>query len=242
MRRVPILLYHWFRSERSAWRSRSPQLEISAALFERQLGDLKRRGYQTVSLRQAFSAPEPLPPRPIVLTFDDGTLDFWQQARPLLEARGFRATLFVVTGGVGGASVWDRDLGEPARPLMSWTQLRELEQAGYEIGSHTDTHRLLPGLSAADALEELVESRRRLEQELGVAADFLAYPRGAYRAEHLELARRAGYRGACAVILRGRDLLRSKLFALQRMPIKGTESMARFRARLRLARWVPIGS
>ena len=94
-------------------------------------------GYETVSLGRALglAGEAPLPQRPLVLTFDDGTLDFWEHARPVLDLHGFSATLFVVTGHVGGESGWDRDLDEPDRPLMSWDQLRELDRAGYEIGS-----------------------------------------------------------------------------------------------------------
>ena len=221
-------------------KSQSPQLEITPELFQRQMEWLKRRGYQTVSLKQALGTPVELPARPLVLTFDDGTLDFWQHARPVLAACGFRATLFVVTGYVGGQSDWDRDLGEPARPLMSWGQLAELQRGGFEIGSHTHSHRPLTELSEDEARSELVQSRRLLKRELGAAPEFLAYPRGFYRPEHMRLARAAGYLGACAVILRWRDLLRCDAFALRRMPIKGNEPMSRFKLRLRLSRAVPL--
>jgi peptidoglycan/xylan/chitin deacetylase (PgdA/CDA1 family) len=235
MRRLPILMYHWFRPARSTATGRSPQLEISPELFERQMRYLQRRGYRSVTLQQAVTGTPGLPGRPVVITFDDGTLDFLEHARPVLQWCGFSATLFVVSGYVGRSSEWDRGLGEPARPLMDWDQIGELQESGFEIGSHTHTHRVFTELSADEVRDELRRSRDELSHHLGTVPGFVAYPRGFYRAEHKRLAREAGYRGACAVILRWRDLLRSDAYELRRMTIKGTESMARFRLRLRLA-------
>lgn len=236
MRQCPILMYHWFRPEGAASSSRSPQLEITPELFGRQMAMLSRAGYRSVSLRRAVGAGREagLPRGSIVITFDDGTLDFWEHAKPILERHGFTATLFVVSGKVGGASTWDRELGEPDRPLMSWDQIRQLHRDGFEIGSHTHSHIPLTELSDEAVRSELVRSRRTLTDELGVAPQFLAYPRGFYADRHKRLAREAGYAGACAVILRWRDLWRSDRYALKRMSVKGVESMFRFKLRLAL--------
>jgi len=233
-------MYHWLRPQGLPSASRSPQLEITPELFERQMTLLRRAGYASVPLKTAAAGSDnaALPPRPIVITFDDGTLDFWEHARPVLERVGFTATLFVVSGHVGGHSSWDRDLGEPDRPLMSWDQIRSLHGQGFEFGSHTHNHRPLTELSEEQARSELSRSRRKLEDELGVAPKFLAYPRGCYDERHKRLAREAGYAGACAVILHWRDLWRSDRYELKRMTIKGTESMLRFRLRLWLCRVV----
>jgi peptidoglycan/xylan/chitin deacetylase (PgdA/CDA1 family) len=240
MNQVPILMYHWFREEGAASRSLAPQLEIAPGLFGLQMQYLRRRGYRTVSLDQAMAPPprRRLPEKPIVITFDDGTLDFWQHARPVLEQHGFTATVFVVTGRVGATSDWDLDLGEAERPLMNWDQIEALHQAGFEIGSHTESHRPLTGLSDDEVREELTHSREALFTKLGVAPSFLAYPRGFYEARHKRLVRESGYWGACAVVLGWRDLRRSDDYELKRMTIKGTESMLRFRLRLALSRRV----
>ena len=121
---------------------------------------------------------------------------------------------------------------------MSWEQIRELRDAGFEIGSHTHTHRPLTGLSDDDARAELVRSREALERELGAPPSYVAYPRGLFAERHKRVAREAGYAGACAVILRWRDLRRSERYALMRMTVKGTESLFRFRLRLALSRMV----
>lgn len=238
MRQVPILMYHWFRSRDAASTSRSPQLEITRELFTRQMQLLSRRGWRTVSLREALDGARGPGAREVVLTFDDGTRDFQEVARPVLERFGFSATLFVVTGKVGGASDWDGALGEPERPLLSWEQIVGLHEAGFEIGSHTHTHRALTDLSDSEAADELTRSRELLGERLGAAPGFVAYPRGFFAERHGDMARAAGYRGACAVILDWGDLGRSNRYALRRMTVKGTESMLRFRLRLGLCKVV----
>ena len=240
MRLGPILMYHWFRAEGVSSESRSPQLEITPSLFAEQMEWLSRRGYRTISLARALGLEGGSTPdgREVVLTFDDGTLDFWERARPVLDSHGFTATLFVVSGHVGGHSTWDRHLGEPDRPLMSWEQIRELHAAGYEIGSHTHTHRSLTEVSDDEARDEFARSRSVLESRLGLAPRFVAYPRGQYTGRHKQLAHRSGYSGACAVILGWGDLWRGGRYELRRMTIKGPESMLRFRTKLALCRLV----
>lgn len=236
MRQPPILVYHWFRPAAAASSSRSPQLEMTPSLFDAQIRHLQRAGYRSLPLSQAIAGGrEVRPQKPIVITFDDGTLDFWEHARAVLVKYGFRATLFVVTGHIGGESNWDVDLGEPPRPLMSWEQIRELDREGFEIGSHTHTHRPLTSLTDDEVLRELARSRQMLAETLGSAPRFLAYPRSFYRPGHKRIARDAGYSGACAVVLQWKDLRRADDFDLKRMAVKGNESMWRFRARLRLA-------
>jgi len=255
---VPVLVYHWFRPrpglDGDSGRSATGQpggasrWEMGADKFARQMQYLVDRGYRGVSLATAMKH-DASRSRIVALTFDDGTRDFWDHARPCLQEFGFRGTLFVVTGRVGTVSSWDQDVGESPRPLMNWDRLVRLQRNGFEIASHTHTHRVLPSLSDHEAAHELVESRRVLAARIGTAPDLLAYPRGARTERDRELAREAGYRAACTVILRWRDVTgwprangvqrtqdRALLPELPRMPVKGNESMGRFRARLALAR------
>jgi peptidoglycan/xylan/chitin deacetylase (PgdA/CDA1 family) len=236
VKQVPILMYHWFRTSEPS-RSKSPQLEIAPELFAQQMARLYRAGYRTTSLENVLGGGQ-LPDRPVVVTFDDGTADFWDHARPALERHGFTATLFIVSGYVGGESSWDAALGEPARPLLTWDQIRALADAGHEIGSHTHRHRPLVDLSDEEAAEELTLSRSTLSEKLGREPKLFAYPRGFYEERHKQLVRAAGYAGACAVILNWGQLRRSDRYELKRMTIKGSESMLRFRLRVALSRRV----
>jgi len=237
-RQCRVLMYHWFRRQGEASQSRSPQLEITPELFAEQMETLARSGWHTISLGQWLRGDKASDPKAIVLSFDDGTADFWDHARPVLQQHGFSATLFIVSGHVGGVSDWDLGLGEPARPLMDWTQLRELQDQGFEIGSHTDTHRPLTEIDDDEAARQLSSSRATLTEKLGRAPELLAYPRGFFDERHKRMAREAGYLGACAVILGWGDLRPGERYAIRRMTIKGSESMARFRLRLALTRTI----
>ena len=234
----PILMYHGFRPSGQASTSLSPQLEITPELFAKQMALLSARGYETMSLTEAFTPDTVKPRKPIVITFDDGTLDFWEYGREIMQQHGFTATLFVVTRFVGTESSWEADVGEPARPLMTWKQLKTLADEGFEIGSHTHTHRELPQLTADEVTDELTTSRRVLEEQLGTTPQWIAYPRGRYEKSHKTAAAAAGYTGACAVALEYRDLAYGDRFELKRVTIKSTESMLKFRLRTMAAHHV----
>lgn len=237
MRRVPILMYHWFRADGTASNSRSPQLEMEPQLFARQMSYLKRHGWQGVTLREGL-LQEPRTgarTRPVAITVDDGTLDFHELAWPILEEHGFHATLFVVTGHIGGTNAWDADLGEPSRPLMAWDQLLGLRDAGCEIAPHSHRHRVFTSLSDEAVLDEVTRSRDIVAEQTGQSPDFFAYPRGFYHARHRRIVRDAGYHGACAVALNALDLFRSDRYSMMRTTVKSTDSMFRFQMRLMLS-------
>lgn len=242
MRRCPLLLYHWFQPSASSSPDRSHHLEITPEMFTQQMRFLKRWGYQTVPLKAILGTEngDRLPPKPVVITFDDGTSDFWEFGKPILEKYGFTATLFIVTGHVGGKSDWDRHLGIPPQPLMGWEQIITLHKAGFEIESHTHTHKPFTTLSHGDVLRELTTSREILADRLGTSPDFVAYPRGYYHARHRKMVRETGYMGACAVVLGVRDLFRSDPFGLKRIMIMRKTSLSQFWLRLRLAGVIPL--
>ncbi len=238
MRQPPILMYHWFRGSGVPSASRSPQLEITPERFAEQIEELIARGYRPTTLGRTLAAEPGTTPRPIAITFDDGTADFFEHARPVLLRHDARATLFVVTDRVGESSDWDADVGEPARPLMTWDQLRTLDEEGFEIESHTARHTMLTRLTADEIARDLEASRATLTRELGHPPRFLAYPRGAWSVEHLSQVRASGFDAACAVILGWSDLATTDRYALKRMTVKGDEGLGRFRLRVRMAGWV----
>jgi peptidoglycan/xylan/chitin deacetylase (PgdA/CDA1 family) len=124
------------------------------------------------------------------ITFDDGYVDNYEVAAPILAARRLPASLLVSSAFIGSDFVapWDRALHEPPR-WMSWQQLRELMQQGFEIGSHTHTHINLATTDPELVRSDILESRRVLEQELGRPARLFAYPFGS-RDSISELSRR----------------------------------------------------
>ncbi|MET9774315.1 polysaccharide deacetylase family protein [Streptomyces sp. NPDC006367] len=137
----------------------------------------------------------PLPPRPVLLTFDDGFADLPGPTAEALAARGLPATAYLTTGAItpGGRSLL------PPAPMMTLDRAAELERSGMEIGSHTVTHAQLDTLSARELAYELRTSKAVLEDTLGHPVRHLAYPHG-YNSPRVRAASaRAGYETATAV-------------------------------------------
>jgi peptidoglycan/xylan/chitin deacetylase (PgdA/CDA1 family) len=194
---VPILLYHRIGPLTPSLPALTRRLTVAPADFAAQMEWLHRHGFHAITQQQLFAALEHghrLPPRPVMITFDDGYRDVLRNASPVLERLRMPATEYVITGRVSGPDI----------SFLTWPELRVLERRGVEIGSHTVTHADLPALSEVAALDELRSSRLALERHLGHPVQWLAYPYGAFDARTVELARRAGY--VLAVTTRpGRD-------------------------------------
>jgi peptidoglycan/xylan/chitin deacetylase (PgdA/CDA1 family) len=197
MQRIPILVYHRIVDEVPV-----DDYYHNCVLredFWGQMEALARAGYRTLPLDTAASLMRgraPVPPNSIVLTFDDGYLDTFAIAGPILRHFGFTATVFVVAGLVGQRSLWDAGKCCTA-PLMDWEQLRQMLAWGLSVGSHTLTHPELRFLSEADARYEIEQSRRVLERQLGQPITTFCYPFGEWGATAYRLVRAAGYRAAC---------------------------------------------
>jgi peptidoglycan/xylan/chitin deacetylase (PgdA/CDA1 family) len=150
------------------------------------------------------------------LTFDDGFAGTLDRLLPVLLAEDAPATVFVVTGWLGGVhpdAPWAR--------ILSGRDLRVLHASGVEIGSHTVSHPDLSALGEAAAERELRESKLALEEILDAEVDVAAYPRGLASAETRRACRAAGYRAGCR--FRGGGTW-SDPFDLPRQPVGSTTS------------------
>lgn len=172
--------------------------------FDEQLDYLVAHGYTAIKFTQLdafFERGMPLPPRPVILTFDDAWSDGYNVAFESLRGRGMIGTFFVPTAYAGA----------PGGKLMSWAQIREMDAAGMEFGGHTINHADLPKLAREDALHQLTASKAKLESELNHPTIAFAYPFGDHNAAVVGLVREAGYRVAvglcCGYKLRGEILL-----------------------------------
>jgi peptidoglycan/xylan/chitin deacetylase (PgdA/CDA1 family)/trans-aconitate methyltransferase len=189
---IPVLMYHRVAEEGpedlSAYR-------VSARTLEHQLRFLRRRGFRSITTAQWMEAAcsrGSLRGRPIILSFDDAYLDFYDTAWPLIARNGFSAHVFVPTGKVGATSDWDAAYGEPA-PLMSWEQIDELSKQGCTFGSHLHTHTAADLMSSAALLEEAVGSRELLEKVTGQEVRTVAPPYGAMDSRTEQILGLAGY-------------------------------------------------
>lgn len=170
---VDILMYH------SVADAPGPT-SVAPALFAAQMQALARSGLPVISLDQLAAARRggaALPPRSVILTFDDGFRDFADSAWPLLRDRGWPVCVYLPTGPLGGHETW-RGRADPPRPLMGWAVIERLAGAGVTFGAHTVSHPDLLALDPAARLAELVQSRDMIAARLGRAPAHFAAPYG----------------------------------------------------------------
>ena len=176
--------------------------------FRRHLDVLEEWGAAVLDIEEAMHRLQAgnLPPRAIALTFDDGYSSVVDFAWPLLRERGMPATLFAVSGYLCGQKrfPWDSDRDESLSRLISAAELCDAAKAGLAIGSHTVTHRWLPGLTADQVWREVTQSRGELEEILGRQVHTFAYPMGGWTPHVRQAVELAGYRLAVTVD-RGRN-------------------------------------
>lgn len=186
-RRVPILVYHSVAPHHPGQTPEQRLLDVDTAIFAGQMRYLAEQDYRVIPLARlvgALEGTDSLPERAVVITLDDGWANQYRHAFPVLERFRYPATFFVYADPIGHDARW-----------MTWTQLRELQEAGMSIQSHTRSHPDLtsPNVALADELEG---SRREIARRLGRAPEFLAYPFGSWDKRVVEAVRAAGYRAA----------------------------------------------
>lgn len=215
MQALPVLMYHHV--------SPNPGLvTVSLQVFREHMAWIAAHGYTTVGCDElaAFLAGAPLPKKSVVVTFDDGYLDNWVHAHPVLQEFGQKAVLFLVTGWLGegpvrphageGGAVPDcpnhrrcKELigaGQGDAAMLRWSEVEAMRAAGtFEFHSHTHSHtrwdlQLPPGPERDQALaEDLAHSRATLAERLGGASAHLCWPQGYYDETYIAIARQAGF-------------------------------------------------
>ncbi len=211
--KVPILLYHHI-----AVSPVGSRYYVPPDKFESELKVLHAWGYTTITTSQlvkAITQGASLPPRPMLITFDDGNEDNYTTAFPLMEKYGFTGVLYIVV----------QYMNQPN--YMTVDQIKEMAAAGWEVGSHSETHRDLP--SSLDAMRyEIVQSRTDLEDRLGVPVLTFAYPFGVENNAAGDYAHFAGYIAAMGASGYTWDQGKGNLFVLQRCEIKGSDDAKNF--------------
>ena len=219
---IPVLNYHQINSKDHN------SLTVSTEQFAAQMDYLAENGYHTITPDEMADALEngtELPDNPILITFDDGYLDNYKNAFPILKQHDMTATIFLIT-----------DYVSTYPNYLTWDQAKEMQDSGIVLQSHTLSHVDLKPLSHEDMLYQLKTSKEALEWHLQNKVHYLAYPCGSYDASVMEATREAGYRGAFTVNY-GLDYCGSQMYALNRIPIFGGNShtMLRFKMRLSMA-------
>jgi GT2 family glycosyltransferase/peptidoglycan/xylan/chitin deacetylase (PgdA/CDA1 family) len=168
-------------------------LTTSAEVFRRQMRWLRRRGFTGISAGRWLDWLESgraLPDKPVVLTFDDAYADLALHAFPILEECGFGATVFVVTGRVGGSNAWDATLGIPSMAVLDRETIQAWSRRGIEFGAHSRTHQALDAASDDALRNEIQGSRTDLESLIGQPVRTFAYPYGVHSPSAVAMAGR----------------------------------------------------
>lgn len=195
---MPTLMYHKIGDPTPG--SKLAKLWVTAADFRKQLQYLKDEGYTSIDFRDwrdAEKGLKPLPEKPVLITFDDGYMNNYELAYPLLKEFGMKGCIFLVYETMEKHNGWHNPATEPWLKMLTWRQIREMQDSGViEFGSHTMKHRNLAELPQDEVVWELTESKKRLEDTLGREMVGFAYPygSGAYKEPVRRAALEAGYR------------------------------------------------
>jgi len=212
--RIPVLIYHHINPHAG------DRVTVTPEIFARQMSFLAEEGYQSLSvdeLMEFMRGERSLSQKTVAITFDDGWLDNYLYAVPVLSSYKFKATFFIITSRVDAAAanpsrsvaeIPDHETskkliqsGHAEQVVLDWGLIGDLAGRGpFSFYSHTVTHRRCAALSAADLLAELSQSKKRIEAELERACDYLCWPYGSFSQENVQTAVEIGYKGLFTTI------------------------------------------
>jgi peptidoglycan/xylan/chitin deacetylase (PgdA/CDA1 family) len=189
---------------------------VTPACFESHLRYLQEAGYTVITLDDllyALALGEPLPDKPVILTFDDGYEDNYTYAFPLLEQYGTTGTFFIIT-----------DFINQARPgYMTWPQIEAMAAAGQRFGSHSRDHPDLAGQSVDYLVWQALGGKETIEEHLGYHPRWIAYPAGSYDAQTIAVYGSAGYWGGVTT-QQGATHTLDGIFELKRVRVRGSHT------------------
>ncbi len=213
------------------------ELAVPVDKFTAQMHFLARKGFNIITLDELISCRgenRNPPPRTVIITFDDGYRDNYENAFPILREHGFKADIFLVTRYIGGrdALPWLKLDEEMLKEYREWlpmgeAEIAEMDEYGISFGSHTATHCDLSKIDRAMAQEELVESKKALEEILSRPVTCFSYPYGALDSHVKEMVKAVGYRVAVSTKGGGNNL-KADAYELRRTLIDGGDSLSRF--------------
>jgi peptidoglycan/xylan/chitin deacetylase (PgdA/CDA1 family) len=201
---VPILMYHYISASPSVGDRIRYGLSVPPEMFEAQLRLLQDNGFTTVTLREVYeylASGTPLPENPIVLTFDDGYVDNYTNAFPLLQKYGMIGTFFVLTG--------PADDGEPT--YLTWDMIQEMSNAGMDIQLHSREHLDMRNRPHDWLVFQIIGGRQSIEGHTGKPVIFMAYPSGKYDANVQRFLRDTNFWAAVTTASGSRHLLQDAL-------------------------------
>jgi peptidoglycan/xylan/chitin deacetylase (PgdA/CDA1 family) len=193
---IKVLLYHRINFDGESTKS---DFSIDATIFRKQMEFLAAKGFTTITFKDFLSFLDgelDLPRKPVIVTFDDGYQRVHEVALPIMKGLGMKGVVFIVADASLRTNAWDAQLGIDMWELLDRRQILDLHHAGFEIGSHTMTHRDLSSLPAKEVWEEIYHSRAVLEELIDYPVETFSYPFGIINESIKNLVAEAGYGGA----------------------------------------------
>ncbi len=232
---VPILMYHSITDSHESGVHAYYRTTTAPDVFAAHMRYLHEKGYRTINLDEAVNYVSDgleSTSKFVVITFDDGYSDFYRAAFPVLNEQGFSATVFLPTAFVG-----ETQSPFKGRSCLTWREVRELLNNGILFGSHTVTHPQLSTLPPKAVNQEIVDSKRTIEDETGCAVESFAYPYAFPETDHdftkrlREQLSAAGYKNGVCTALGTADSTNDPFF-MKRLPVNSWDDQAFFAAKL----------
>ncbi len=207
---VPIMMYHSV-----SLADESPLNVVSPKSFANQMEYLKKHEYKIISLDdyvERNKAKKEFPHKTVVITFDDGYRDNYKNAFPIIKQYHFPVTIFLISDYVG-----------VNLNLLTWNQVKEMAHDGIEFGSHTRHHMYLPEATDEQLKDEIIDSKRIIEEHLNKPVNYIAYPSGGFSEQIKGIVALAGYKAALTTN-RGYDRYNIDLYELSRIRINNGDN------------------
>jgi peptidoglycan/xylan/chitin deacetylase (PgdA/CDA1 family) len=218
--RVPILMYHHIDNPAPSADVFRQDLSVTPKDFETQLRYLKQEGYESITLNDLvlhLTMGKALPPKPIILTFDDGYADAYTHAYPLLQQFGFAGTFFLISGPI--------DFDNPEH--LSWAQVQEMHAGGMKFEPHSYDHPDMRNRGFDFVVFQILAPKEAIEARTGEPCRFFAYPSGRYDQFVIDVLRSANFWGA-VLTAQGATHTSADLFTLHRIRVHGGDDMETF--------------
>ncbi|KAA9357124.1 polysaccharide deacetylase family protein [Larkinella humicola] len=198
-KQVPILCYHQIREWRAKDSKSAKDYICPTSVFEAQIKMLADSGYHAILPDQLYAyltTGAPLPSKPVMITFDDGDLDQYETAVPILEKHNYKAAFFIMTVAIGRRGY---------QPYMDKQQIKDLADRGHTIGCHTWDHHNVKKYQDQDWVTQIEEPTKKLEAITGKPVKHFAYPFGLWNHEATVELKKRGYLGAYQLAEKKRD-------------------------------------
>lgn len=231
---IPVIMYHRVIRDKSEGGVHG--IYVTESQFEKHLKYLKQKGFETITfkdlLNNKYKDRFNREKKQIILTFDDGYTDNYNYAFPLLKKYGFKCVIYLLSH--LNYNKWDVEVKENPEhkfDLMDMSMIKEMEEYGIEFGGHTKTHPKLATLPIEIAQEEILTSKKVLEEKLGHALISFAYPYGNLNEDVKKIVKNSGYNFAVATDS-GDISFSEDLFQIRRIGIFSTNNFFTFKRKV----------